>query len=48
MTGPNDPDTYYKQPGHPLSPDADKGGRFKEQKNTEVWTPIRKKGWMVM
>lgn len=30
MTGENDPDMYYKQPGHPLSEDADeKGGRFK-------------------
>jgi hypothetical protein len=29
MTGPEDPDQYYKQPGHPLSPLADKGGRFK-------------------
>lgn len=27
-TGPDDPDNYYKQPGHPLSPLADKGGRF--------------------
>ena len=26
MTGPEDPDTYYKQPGHPLSPDSE---RFK-------------------
>jgi hypothetical protein len=24
MTGPNDPDTYYKQPGHPLSPDSER------------------------
>jgi hypothetical protein len=29
MTGPNDPDVYYKQPGHPLSPMAEKGGMFK-------------------
>lgn len=28
MTGPEDPDEYYKQPGHPLSPDVEKGGRF--------------------
>ncbi len=27
-TGPEDPDAYYKQPGHALSPQADKGGRF--------------------
>ncbi|CAK9251398.1 unnamed protein product [Sphagnum jensenii] len=33
MTGPEDPDLYYKQPGHPLSPDADeKGARFKDDK----------------
>lgn len=29
MTGADEPDMYYKQPGHPLSPAADKGGRFK-------------------
>lgn len=29
MTGELDPDHYYLQPGHPLSPLADKGGRFK-------------------
>lgn len=29
VTGPNDPDGYYKQPGHPLHEKADKGGRFK-------------------
>lgn len=28
MTGPDDKDEYYKQPGHPLSSDAEKGGRF--------------------
>jgi NADH:ubiquinone oxidoreductase subunit len=27
-----DPEGYYKQPGHPLSPMADKGGRFKHRK----------------
>jgi hypothetical protein len=27
--GPNDPDKYYKQPGHPLTETADAGGRFK-------------------
>lgn len=32
MTGPDDPDNYYLQPGHPLSPKADKGGRFKDLK----------------
>jgi hypothetical protein len=24
MTGPNDPDHYYLQPGHALSPDVDR------------------------
>jgi hypothetical protein len=28
MTEANEPDRYYKQPGHPLSPQADQGGRF--------------------
>lgn len=32
MTGPDDPDNYYLQPGHPLSPKVDKGGRFKSLK----------------
>eukprot|EP00600_Ochromonadales_sp_CCMP1393_P005630 CAMPEP_0174968772 /NCGR_PEP_ID=MMETSP0004_2-20121128/8334_1 /TAXON_ID=420556 /ORGANISM="Ochromonas sp., Strain CCMP1393" /LENGTH=164 /DNA_ID=CAMNT_0016218071 /DNA_START=235 /DNA_END=732 /DNA_ORIENTATION=- len=39
MTGPEEPDHYYKQPGHPLSPSADKGGRFKDLKNATAWTP---------
>ncbi len=34
-----DGEMFYKQPGHPLSPQADKGGRFKGLKNNEVWTP---------
>jgi hypothetical protein len=25
MTGPEEPDLYYKQPGHPLHPDVKKG-----------------------
>ena len=29
---PGDAETYYKQPGHPLSDMADKGGRFKRRK----------------
>lgn len=29
MTEAGEPDKYYKQPGHPLSEMADKGGRFK-------------------
>jgi hypothetical protein len=32
-------DLYYKQPGHPLSELADKGGRFNELKNTSTWSP---------
>jgi hypothetical protein len=35
MTGPDDPDNYYLQPGHPLSPKVDKGGRFKSLKNVD-------------
>jgi hypothetical protein len=29
MLSPDESDNYYLQPGHPLSPIADKGGRFK-------------------
>jgi hypothetical protein len=39
MTKPDEPDRYYKQPGHPLSPDADKGGRFQDRKETTTWEP---------
>mmetsp|Transcript_43192 Transcript_43192/g.119462 ORF Transcript_43192/g.119462 Transcript_43192/m.119462 type:complete len:189 (+) Transcript_43192:33-599(+) len=39
MSGPEDEEKYYKQPGHPLSPKADKGGRFQNLKNIHVWTP---------
>ena len=40
MTGPDDPDNYYLQPGHPLSPKADKGGRFKELKGIHYAQPF--------
>lgn len=39
MRGEDDLDLYYKQPGHPLSPTADKGGRFKDLKESEEWVP---------
>ena len=39
MTGPDDPDNYYLQPGHPLSPKADKGGRFMNLKSLDVGRP---------
>lgn len=39
MTEAGEPDQYYKQPGHPLAPDADKGGRFQNLKNFEEWDP---------
>ena len=39
MTGPDDPDNYYLQPGHPLSPKVDKGGRFKNLKGVHYATP---------
>lgn len=42
MTGTEDPDLFYKQPGHPLSPQAEEGGRLKEAKGLEEWIPIRK------
>lgn len=29
LQGPNEPDKYWTQPGHPLNPDTNKGGRFK-------------------
>lgn len=32
MTEAGEPEPYYKQPGHPLSPKADEGGRFQEKK----------------
>jgi len=36
-TGPDDPDDYYLQPGHPLS--KNKTGSFKDRKGTEEWDP---------
>ena len=39
MTGPDEPDRFYKQPGHPLSPAADKGGRFQQRKELSEWEP---------
>lgn len=39
MTGPEDPDLYYKQPGHPLSEKVEKG-RFKHTKGAKEWTPL--------
>lgn len=38
-TGPDEPDQYYKQPGHPLHPDAHKGGRFHDQYEGVKSTP---------
>ena len=39
MIGPDDPDHYYKQPGHALSPKV-QTGRFKHTKEYEKeWTP---------
>ena len=37
MTGENEPDHYYRQPGHPLS--NNDSGRFKDIKNVEVFNP---------
>lgn len=39
MTSENEPDAYYKQPGHPLSPMVDKGGRFEGPPNVSGWNP---------
>ena len=39
MTGPNDPEPFYKQPGHPLSPTVDKGGRYNDRKEMITWEP---------
>jgi hypothetical protein len=36
MTSEKEPDFYYLQPGHPLSPLADRGGRFKVNSNEYV------------
>jgi hypothetical protein len=33
MTEAGESEPYYKQPGHPLSPHADAGGRFQNLKN---------------
>ena len=38
-TGPNDPDLYYKLPGHPLSPNVEKA-RFKSRKETLTYSDI--------
>jgi len=35
-TGPEEPDQYYKQPGHPLSSEQ---GRFEKRKEQTEWTP---------
>lgn len=32
MTEAGEPEPYYKQPGHPLSPKVNEGGRFQEKK----------------
>eukprot|EP00286_Rhodomonas_abbreviata_P002486 CAMPEP_0181347456 /NCGR_PEP_ID=MMETSP1101-20121128/33890_1 /TAXON_ID=46948 /ORGANISM="Rhodomonas abbreviata, Strain Caron Lab Isolate" /LENGTH=190 /DNA_ID=CAMNT_0023459675 /DNA_START=35 /DNA_END=607 /DNA_ORIENTATION=- len=37
MTSEDEPDFYYKQPGHPLSAEADK--RFKDLKGASTWVP---------
>jgi len=38
MTGTEEPDHYYTQPGSPLSPLSDKGGRLPTN-NEGVWSP---------
>lgn len=42
MTGPDEPDQYYRQPGHPLSPLAKKGGRHQP---AESDSPFADKDW---
>lgn len=39
MTKAEQGDLYYKQPGHPLSEQANKGGRFQNLKNFEEFDP---------
>ncbi len=39
MTEADEPEPYYKQPGHPLSQKADEGGRFEKLKHTDEWSP---------
>lgn len=37
-----EPEQYYKQPGHPLHPLAEEGGRFKNRKDQEdEWDPSK-------
>lgn len=44
MTGPEDPDLYYRQPGHPLSPLAKKGGRHQPEDDGPFDNGETKKG----
>ena len=43
MTNPEDKDEYYTQPGHPLNPKTDKGGRFQQLKGRNEWIPQEEK-----
>lgn len=39
MTEPGEPDAYYKQPGHPLSADVQKGRFTHEKASKDAWNP---------
>lgn len=43
MTGPDEPDQYYRQPGHPLSPLAKKGGRHQPAADDSPFAPKENK-----
>ena len=48
VTGPDDPDGYYKQPGHPLSDKADKGGRFKVINSNGIFSFLQKIDYIII
>ena len=43
VTGPDEPDQYYRQPGHPLSPEAKKGGRHQPPVDDSPFADPKKK-----
>ena len=42
MTNPEDKDDFYLQPGHPMNPKSDDGGRFQHLKGRNEWVPDQK------
>ena len=41
-TKPEEPDQFWMQPGHPMHPLAEKGGRFKDGRIYDTWDPSEK------